>query len=152
MPRVNDVMSKDPKPTIGIYSYGVKGSARPTAQFDFDVSKWRDPSGQKQFAGRTSGQEPEVRDWAGEDNRTEAVISACLLLANDLVKPHPRGNGTTTTLIPESAWLSFAFHDVHGRWAAPAIAELVADALDKAGYTVAVAHHGLKPIKSQVVL
>ena len=133
--------STAPKATIGIYSYGSKGSVFPKTQFDFDLTKFRDPGGQKQFNG-VIGTHSSVKEWMKEDERVSALISDCKLIADDLVKPKPRVDGSKTEVTAQSAWLSIAFHDFHGKWAAPAVAELVADALNDAGYTICVTHYG----------
>ena len=145
MPRVKSMTNADPKPTIGVYSFGSKGNVFPKVQFEFDVSKLRDPSGQKQFKG-LNGVDPEVRDWVAQDTRVQGIVDNCLLLADDLVKPKKRetSDGVVATVVPVSGWLSFSFKDVHGRWAGPAVAEAVAEAFSKAGYTVATVHCGLK--------
>lgn len=134
------------KPTtarIGLYSFGDKGKVRPSTQFTFDVTKFRDPAGQKQFNGVSNGTHQAVRQWMKEDERVAGIIAHCKLLANDLVKPKTRTNGNRTEIATVSAWLSISFMDHHGRWAAPAITELVADALCDAGYDVVVTHSGL---------
>lgn len=153
MPRATHVMSKDPKPNIGLYSYGTKGGARPQAQFDIDVSKWRDPGGQIQWRGRANGTETDVRNWVAEDPRTPALVQMCAILAADLIAEHTMVTDSgVVSKRAESPWMSIAFHDHHGRWAAPAVAEIVADFLDKAGYTVCCVHHGLVEKKGKVVL
>ena len=138
-------------PTVGIYSFGVKGNITPKCQFTVDVTKFRDPSGQKQFKN-LNGIDPEVRDWVGEDARMAGVVENCLLIADDLLKPKAVADGEKTTVAPASAWLSIAFKDHHGRWAAPAVAELVAEALSKAGFTVATTHYGLKEADGKPVV
>lgn len=144
--------STNPRATVGVFSYGTKGNVIPKVQFDFDVTKFRDPTGQKQFKG-TNGISPDVRDWVGEDERVWAVIQDCLLLADDLVKPKSQSTGgVKMEVAPVSGWLSFAFHDYHGKWAGPAVAELVAEALSKAGYVVATTHYGLKTKSGEPVV
>ena len=138
--RVSSLLVSDPKVQIGVYSFGSKGPATPKSQFEFDVSKFRDPAGQKQFKGGC-GVDPDVRAWVGEDDRVPAIIANCLLLAEDLIRAKPSTTGARTEAPAD--WLSFSFRDFHGRWASPAVAELVADALSRAGYVVAVKHFGL---------
>ena len=142
MPRVSSD-SKDPAATIGIHSFGEKaGGTIPKVQFEFDVTKFRDPGGQKQFS-KFNGTTAAVRDWVGEDERAAAIISTCLLLADDQIKLKARNDGTVTRIESASQWLSISFRDFHGKWVAPAIAELVANALVKEGYPVTVIHHNL---------
>ena len=137
-----NIDSQDPKPVIGVYSFGAKGGKSPVTQFECDVTEWRDPAGQKQFK-KVNGTHPDVRGWMKEDKRVQAVINHCLLLADDLVKPKSREVGETTQVEALSGWLSFSFKDHHGKWAAPAVAELVARALSNAGYFVGVRHVNL---------
>ena len=140
------------RPAIGVYSVGSKAKTstdRQFAQFEFDVSHFRDPTGQKQFRGK-SGLAPEVQTWVKDDVRVPGLIQNCLILADDLVKPKANTEGDTTRMAAASQWLSFSFKDHHGIWAAPAIAELVANALSDAGYTVAVLHRELKEIETTV--
>lgn len=142
--KVSDPAASGHRPTIGVYSLGgAHGSPRQFAQFEFDVSKMRDPAGQQQFRGKT-GLVLEVQTWMRADSRIDLVVKECKLLADDLVKPKALTEATTTRVVPASTWLSFAFKDHHGRWAAPAVAEIVAKALSDAGYTVAIFHRELK--------
>ena len=127
---------------IGLYSFGAKGGVFPNVQFEFDCTTLRDPTGQKQFAALT-GTHDSVKAWIKEDEKVCAIISSCRLLANDLIKPKPRTDKSGTEMVQVSRWLSFSFKDFHGKWAAPARAELVADALDTDGYKVTVVHYGL---------
>ncbi len=142
MPRTELTVNKERRPQIGIYSGGVgKGAA---GQFEFNVSLLRDPTGQKQFSGM-NGTHGNVIEWVKQDKRVQIIVKDCLILADDLIKPkHKEGKE------PEAAcaWLSLAFRDHHGKWIAPAVSEIVADALDKAGYLVAV-HHGGIPKEEQ---
>lgn len=132
------------KPQIGVYSCGDKQKSTITSQFEFSVSSFRDPMGQKQFEG-LNGTHPEVRTWISSDSRIGILINECLLLSNDLLKPKKVGEGPDKAA---SVWLSFAFKDKNGKWIAPAVAELIADALAEAGYVV-VTHHAGLPMESQ---
>lgn len=129
--------NNQPRPQIGIYSFGLNTVKQPSAQFEFDVSKFRDPVGQKQF-NRALGTCPDVRDWVGQDKRVAGVIQMCQLLAEDLVRPHKKADGKEEAI---SGWLSISFKDHHGKWISPAIAELVANQLDADGFSVIVLHH-----------
>ena len=147
MPRVTAAeKGAAPKATTGIYSYGSKTAVIPKTQFDFDLTKFRDPGGQKQFKD-VVGTHETVKKWMIDDEdsakQVNAIISDALLIADDLIKPKARMDGSKTEIAPISAWVSISFHDFHGKWAAPAVAELVADALDKAGYNICVTHYGL---------
>ena len=144
MPRQGaGVAPQDPsfRPNIGVYS-GTENK-HPIGQFKFNVSTFRDPAGQVQFKQKDSneaglnGTVPEVRDWVAKDRRVPIIVKECRLLAEDLIAPQADGKAV-------SAWLSFSFVDYHGRWIAPAIAELVANHLSEAGFNVLVHHAGLK--------
>lgn len=126
------------KPSIGIYSFGDNCVKPPAAQFEFNVSLFRDPIGQKQF-NRAYGTQPDVRDWVAQDKRMPGVIQMCQLLAEDLIRPHKKGDHTESI----SSWLSISFKDHHGKWIAPAVAEAVANQLDADGFNVIVLHHEL---------
>jgi RNase adaptor protein for sRNA GlmZ degradation len=130
----------DVKPEIGIYSFGENCDKKPQAQFEFDVSKFRDPVGQKQF-NKAVGTQADVRDWVGQDKRVPALVQQCRILAEDLIRPHKK-DGKDEQI---SAWLSLSFKDHHGKWISPAIAELVANQLDLDGFKVVVCHHNLDP-------
>jgi len=139
VPRITSVNVEGVKPQIGIHSSAVANKGI-NAQFEYDVAPFRDPAGQKKFAG-WNGTFPEVREWMKEDTRVGVVIKECLLLADDLIKPKDLDNKKGESV---SNWLSIAFKDHHGQWASPAVAELVADALSLAGYVVVVYHGSLK--------
>ena len=143
MPRiVPGTSGVPPNADIGIYSFGEKGNVFPRVQFEWDCRSLRDPTGQKQFAALT-GAHDSVKSWVKEDERVATIISCCRLIANDLIKPKARTTTGTTEIVQISKWLSFSFKDFHGKWSAPAMAELVADALDLDGYKVTVVHYGL---------
>ncbi len=138
MPRVrpND---KNMKPQIGVYSFADTTPAS-TGQFEFDVSKFRDPMGQKQFVN-LNGTHPDVRKWVAQDPRVGVVVQECMLLADDLVKAKSNNGGELKSVCD---WLSISFKDHHGKWTSPAITEIVAEVLSDAGYNVVV-HHGVIP-------
>ena len=138
-----DSLKSEPRPEIGVYSYGSKGAkGEISAQFEFDVTRFRDPSGQQQFKG-AKGSDPDVRDWVCQDRRLPAILDMCMLLAEDLLKPRKHGDREEVI----SQWLSFAFKDYHGKWIAPAIAEAVANKLSDSNYRVLVIHHDLPKIR-----
>lgn len=138
MPRSKSFIDEHIKPNIGVYSYPKDGHKTvTTGQFEFDVSTFRDPSGQKTFAG-LNGLDKYVIEWVGQDRRVAVLIRDCKLLAEDLVRPKLDGKSICE-------WFSIAFKDHHGKWIAPAIAEIVADALSNDGFNVAVYHSELRP-------
>lgn len=135
--------------SIGVYSFGTKNAPEPQrqfAQFEFDVSKLRDPQGQKQFSG-SNGLDKRVQEWLKADTRISGLVLECLLIADDLVKFKTKVDGPKTELAQASSWLSLSFKEHHGKWTAPAIAEVVAIALSEAGYNVAIFHRELKDSK-----
>ena len=126
------------QPNIGIHSYSSRKGVVPTAQWEFDVSAFRDPMGQKQFQGK-NGNIPEIVTWVCQDKRVPAVLDLCAILAEDLLRPH-MVNGANKSIC---SWVSIAFKDTHGTMIAPAVAEAVADKLSNMGFIVAVSHHAL---------
>ena len=120
-------------PNVGVYSYPTKKSPNSAGQFEFDVSNFRDPAGQKQFSQAPNGLAKEVVEWVRQDRRVPIIVKDCILLAEDLVRLRPDGRSTC-------GWLSFGFKDYHGKWIAPAVAEAVAESLSEAGFNVATHH------------
>ena len=150
MPRATSVNDPNFKPQIWIYSYATAAQKSMAGQFEFDVSQFRDPAGQKQFLGRdVCGIDAEVRDWVGQDRRVPALVKECRLLAEDLIRPKQTGitNGVPQEKAP-CQWLSISFRDHHGKWIAPAIAELVANALSDDGFTITVYHSSVKKVEA----
>lgn len=140
MPRVQGIRLPDGKhPDVGIYSFGVKSKTLPKAQFEFDVTNFRDPSGQKQFRG-LCGMDPAVVTWVAQDPKVQAIVDQVRMLVADLRMPITSADGKSTS--PRSQWISFSFKDYHGKMIAPAVAEYVAATLDK-DLAVMVQHYGL---------
>lgn len=139
MPRITSCTGKpnQTRPEVGVYSAGKEiGESKIAGQFEYDVTSFRDPTGQKQFAG-LNGTYPQVRDWVSEDRRMAVLISECMLLADDMLEEK---NIEGQKPKAASTWLSFSFRDYHGKWVAPAVAEAIANALSDAGYNVFVHH------------
>ena len=137
MPICKSFGDKEIKPNIGIYSYPKERSGNQiNGQFVFDVSTFRDPSGQALFTG-LNGLDKSVISWVGQDRRVPIIVKDCKLLANDLIRPKPDGKSICY-------WLSIAFTDHHGKWISVSVAEIVADALSSDGFNVAIYHVGLK--------
>lgn len=102
-------------------------------QFDFNVSKFRDPQGNaKLMKLYHDGQHVEVKEWIKIDPRMQGIIDATLLIAYDRLK-----HGI-------QKFLSIGFRDFHAKWISRAVAEIVADALSDAGFSVGVIHESLK--------
>ena len=136
-PRISTVTGPE-KPQIGIFSFGPKSSTKPKAQFEIDCSKLRDPQGQKQFVG-LYGWDPQVVEWVKADPRIPGIIDNYRLLAEDLLTWRLKESSNNQSG-PISSWLSISFKDTSGKWAAAAVAELVADALIADGWGVMVGH------------
>lgn len=130
MPRV-----MSPQAQIGVYTYGLKGDAStvPNAQYVIDVAGIRDPSSNRGYRLKyKNGTAKEILDYVAEDPRVAAIIHNVKLIAHSELR-----SGAARS----PGWLSFALRDHHGIWIAPAVGELVTDALDRLGYAVALYHY-----------
>lgn len=119
-----------------IYTLGEKNppagnTLRPsTARYYFQVANFRDPQS-KRGLRLLDGRDEPVKKFVGADPRVKLIRDEVLSLAYT----HIRGE--------KEAFFSLALEDRHGKWIAPAIGEIVADALDDAGFKVVVVHRGL---------
>jgi hypothetical protein len=126
---------------VSIYSWGLddyKGANRvePIVKYRIDCSTWRNPECHKEVTtGRLNGLDPNILKWIAEDGRVGLVSRECYRLAKMLL------DGQKET------YITIGFVDHHGRWIAPAVAELVASDLED-HYAVGVEHYGLKPRQS----
>lgn len=136
MPRLSSHQDPQLKPNIGIYSFGPATNGQVNGQFEFDVTYFRDPQGQKQFQGK-DGLDKDVIAWIRADRRIPILIKECSLLADDLLSPKGEDKKKIST------WVSFCFRDPHGKWISPAVAEIIADTLSDAGFNVIVSHQAL---------
>lgn len=92
----------------------------------------RDPIGQKNLTNKYGdGRAAEVREWMEEDERVDVIVDELVGLAFAHIK-HAR-----------ESFMSVAFVDQHGKWIAPAVAEILANAMEVAGFSVHVRHQGL---------
>lgn len=117
-------------PTIRIYS---SSRSSPTGGPDylFDVSEFRDPMGQQDLVlACRDGRDEQVKSWIKLDDRLSALEAEALILAGDQLTTQGRAS------------LSLGYRCFHGRWIAPAVAELMKDLLG-VDYDVEVTHHGL---------
>lgn len=119
----------DPQCEIAIYTN--KKAIGSRSKYQFDASVLRDPTGNKDLRRYKDGRAKEVQAWMKADPRVEIMIWTILGLAFS----HLRS-------LKEN-FMSVGIEDHHGIWAAPALAELVADRLDEAGFKVSVTHRGL---------
>lgn len=121
---------------VGIYTYGKKTTTTPpTTAYVIDVCGLRDPqaSGDMRRAngdGRTIA----CQQYVKQDKRVEAIVDQIKLLAH----MHKRSSAA------DQKWLSFAIADHHGRYLAPAIGELAANALSNMGFKVSCWHTELE--------
>lgn len=126
---------------VGIYTYGKKVTTTPpTTAYVIDVCGLRDPqaSGEMRRAngdGRTHA----CQQYVAEDKRVQAIIDEIKLLTH----MHKRSSAA------DQKWLSFAIADYHGRYLAPAIGELAANALSNLGYKVSCWHTAIEPAGAQ---
>ena len=109
------------------------GDAPPVlkSRFTFDCTRLRDPEGQPQLKS-LDGDHMLVRLWVSADPRVKLMSDMCLLYVNDMLRETPSKN-----------FITFAFRDKKGKWIAPAVAEVVATALEQKGLRVHVAHEQL---------
>jgi len=118
---------------ITLHSFGDVTANKPAVQYLIDVRTLRDPVGQKKFVDADlDGTNKEVKNFVMEDERVVAITEECRNLVYSLVN---------SANVP---YVSVGFLDYHGRWIAPAVCELVADALDEAGFPCSVSHHELE--------
>lgn len=116
---------------IIIYSLK-KDSVKVSLELDIDVSSFRDPLGHKTLTKEfNDGRAMAVRDWIKVDPRIPGLIESILLYTYDKL------------IHGKQRQLVIGFRDHHGKWIAPAVAEIVADALDKKAFTVGVLHDAL---------
>lgn len=119
---------------LGIYTYGrlVPREAPPMSQYVIDVAGLRDPLSNRGFKHKYSDGRPgEVQDFVREDSRMNAILDTVKLIAHMQLR----------SMAGDGKWLSFGIRDHHGKWIAPAVGEILADELSRAGYKVALHHH-----------
>lgn len=121
---------------IGIYTWGSKvpRSYTPIASYIVDVAGLRDPQSNRGFKKRhPHGCAGEIQEYVKEDPRYPAISDMVKMLAH----LHLRSDAQ------DGKWLTIALVDFHGRWIAPAVAELVSDELSSAGFRVSCFHYDL---------
>lgn len=119
-----------PGASITVHSYRNNGYA-PLIRWTCDASNFRDPIGQKQFK-YLNGKSESVRDFVAKDPRVKVVIEEFCALAHVVIKE------------ANERYVSFGVSDRHGLYIAPAIVEMLADALRTEGFQVYVQHHEIK--------
>lgn len=125
------------KAELGIYTFGEKSQRYVgTCQYYINVTGLRDPGSsgliRAQYPdGRAGG----VQVYMNDDKRVRAIQETIRILAYmHLRSPHTK----------DGKWLSFGLWDHHGKWAAPAIGEIVAGGLSDLGYGVSLFHADLE--------
>jgi RNase adaptor protein for sRNA GlmZ degradation len=114
---------------VNIVSFGRVTVTPPGPKYSIDVTGLRDPS--CQFAKtHKDGRSPDIQAWLRADPRVDIIVREI----KQLCAVHLDSMKET--------YLSIGFVDHHGKWIAPAIAEIVAAEIL---YTVSVEHRELKP-------
>lgn len=119
---------------IGLYSFGrLQGNSPSSLRYSINCSNLRDPQGHKNLTKLYGdGRAPEIMKWIKDgDDRVPAIIETVILAAELAI------DGAGETYVTIGLW------DHQGRWIAPAITELVADALDAKDFRVHVKHYGI---------
>lgn len=115
---------------VVIYTYGKMTTPLPCVKYYVNVAQYRDPSGQKQLKA-LDGTALSVQEFMTADKRVPLLVSEIEALAH----LHVRAG--------KESHITVGLEDHHGKWIAPAIAELVAARLDKVGFRVATVHRAL---------
>lgn len=118
-----------PKSAITVHSY--RGGNGPLIRWSCDVSNFRDPIGQKQFK-HLNGKNEQVREFVAKDPRVKLVIEEFCALAHVVIKE------------ANEPYVSFGVYDRHGLYIAPAIVEMLVEALRAEGFQVYTQHHEVK--------
>ena len=117
---------------VNIYSYGRKTAHPPAAKYVLDVRNFRDPVGNMSIRKTCeSGIATAAQEFVAEDDRIPILIEEFIGLCFAHLK------------MGRETYVSIAFVDHHGRWVAPAVAEIVAAGIERAGYSISVRHQGL---------
>lgn len=121
---------------VGIYTYGNKSKNpnRPQVNYVVNVERIRDPQSNRGFKKTyADGRAGEVLDFVKEDPRMEAILDNIRIICHTHLRS-PAADGH---------WLAIGIMDHHGHWIAPAVGELVCNALCRDGYKVNIAHYDL---------
>ena len=79
-------MTTTNKPRIILYSYSSTSSVSTQANvnYEIDVSRFRDPAGNKKLTSTCQdGQDEKVQDWIATDSRMDAILHRVLCIADD---------------------------------------------------------------------
>lgn len=114
------------KARVGLYSISL--SHPPVHHIMYhhriDVSKWRDPMGQKTLRSRT-GLDLDVQAYLSLDPRMGTLRDTVRLIAAE-----------------DRPWTAIALYDYHGRHISAGLVELLGKDLDQAGKIVSITHLG----------
>jgi hypothetical protein len=129
MPRISEVS----KAQVGIYSFGrLRGKQPASLRYAINCTNLRDPRGHKTLTiAHNDGRAEEVKSWIKDDPRLPAIIDTVVMSVQLAIEAG------------EERYVTLGFWDHHGQWCAPAIAELVADELDRLGYNMYIQHLGV---------
>lgn len=109
-----------------------KDSSKTGLELDINVSVFRDPLGHKTLTKAFhDGRAIAVMEWVNLDPRMAGLKETITLYVYDKIV-----HGKQNKLI-------IGFRDFHGRWIAPAVAEIIADTLSAKAFQVGVLHDGL---------
>lgn len=109
-----------------------KDSIKLGLELDINVGNFRDPLGHKTLTTQFfDGRAQVVRDWIALDPRMKGLTETILLYVYDKIV-----HGEQNKLI-------IGFRDHHGRWIAPAVAEIIADGVSAKAFPVGVLHDAL---------
>lgn len=116
------------KAAVIVYALASKaGSLLVIPRYLTEIDSFSDPMGQAEFR-KIDGRNPKIQTWIQKDAKVKALVESYV----GLVKDHITHN--------KEFFVSLAIRDYHGRWRSAAVAELVADAIDEAGFDVFVSH------------
>lgn len=131
------------KSQVTIYSFGDGYTNKPTCRYLVDLNGVRDPLGQADFrVSFDHGYQPAVAEWIGADDRIQATVHACrMIVATELdIK---RVKDGAMPAYGTMGYCTIGLTDKLGKWISPAVALLVASALDKDGVSVSVVNLSL---------
>lgn len=123
---------------ITLITYRTQGKTPAASRYTWDLTNLRDPIGQLDLKHScVDGRDDRVMAWMIQDPKVRAVVDTAALMAATHMKPPANDSA-----------VSFAFHDPHGKWIGPAVAELLAKRLKALSMEpVRVIHEALEVIQ-----
>lgn len=121
------------KSEVSIYTWGKKEAKESyhNPRWIIDVSDWRNPECNAAMRKYPDGRNPEVIKWMEEDPRVGVLSKQLRSISHMMLRSM------------KDTWITIGIIDHHGKWTAPAIAEIVANDL-ASHFTVGVEHRNLK--------